>query len=73
MPLTSLRKFLAAIAMAIAACAPPADAANLRIASAFDPQTMDPHSLVLLYHTSATTSTTASRRRSRSTGSSSTR
>jgi peptide/nickel transport system substrate-binding protein len=27
-----------------------AGAANLRIASAFDPQTMDPHALALLYH-----------------------
>ena len=26
-------------------------AATLRIASAFDPQTMDPHALALLYHT----------------------
>ena len=26
-------------------------AASLRIASAFDPQTMDPHALALLYHT----------------------
>ncbi len=29
----------------------PASAASLRIASAYDPQTMDPHSLALLYHT----------------------
>jgi peptide/nickel transport system substrate-binding protein len=28
-----------------------ARAASLRVASAFDPQTMDPHSLALLYHT----------------------
>ena len=28
-----------------------ADAVTLRIASAFDPQTMDPHALALLYHT----------------------
>ncbi|MDH5538775.1 MAG: ABC transporter substrate-binding protein [Rhizobacter sp.] len=28
-----------------------AHAANLRIASAFDPQTMDPHGVALLYHT----------------------
>ena len=28
----------------------PANAATLRIASAFDPQTMDPHALALLYH-----------------------
>jgi peptide/nickel transport system substrate-binding protein len=30
---------------------PAAHAASLRIASAFDPQTMDPHSLALQYHT----------------------
>ena len=29
----------------------PAQAATLRIASAFDPQTLDPHALALLYHT----------------------
>ncbi|MDP1533969.1 MAG: ABC transporter substrate-binding protein, partial [Rubrivivax sp.] len=29
----------------------PAAAANLRVASAFDPQTLDPHALALLYHT----------------------
>ena len=51
MSLTRLRKFLAAVAMAIGVGAHPAGAATLRIASAFDPQTMDPHSLVLLYHT----------------------
>ena len=51
MPLSRLRKCLAAAAVAIAAWAPSVDAASLRIASAFDPQTMDPHSLVLLYHT----------------------
>jgi len=48
MPLTFLRKLLAAAAVALAASA---SAASLRIASAFDPQTMDPHSLVLLYNT----------------------
>jgi len=37
-------------ATASAAAAPP-DAPPLRIASAFDPQTMDPHALALLYHT----------------------
>ncbi len=31
--------------------APPLQAKTLRYASAFDPQTMDPHSLALLYHT----------------------
>jgi len=35
---------------AIAAASLAAHAATLRIASAFDPQTMDPHALALLYH-----------------------
>ena len=35
----------------VALSAPPAQATNLRIATAFDPQTMDPHGLALLYHT----------------------
>src|SRR5213593_2801061 len=33
----------------------PANAAALRIASGFDPQTMDPHALALLYHTRVVT------------------
>jgi peptide/nickel transport system substrate-binding protein len=48
----------AAMDLEPSAAATPADAgagvssaATLRIASAFDPQTMDPHSLALLYHT----------------------
>src|SRR5207237_1276030 len=49
--LSLLRKLLAIAAAAISAWAWPAGAASLRIASAFDPQTMDPHSLVLLYNT----------------------
>ena len=36
---------------ALAAASVAAHAAALRIASAFDPQTMDPHALALLYHT----------------------
>ena len=36
---------------ALAALSLAAHAATLRIASAFDPQTMDPHALALLYHT----------------------
>jgi peptide/nickel transport system substrate-binding protein len=36
---------------AAAGLASAAHAASLRIASAFDPQTMDPHALALLYHT----------------------
>jgi peptide/nickel transport system substrate-binding protein len=38
-------------AVALIAAAPLAGAVTLRIASAFDPQTMDPHALALLYHT----------------------
>ena len=38
-------------ALALIAVAPLAGAVTLRIASAFDPQTMDPHAVALLYHT----------------------
>ena len=41
----------------LAACTTASLAANantLRIASAFDPQTMDPHALALLYHSRVT-------------------
>ena len=44
----------AAAAISVAAIALPvatADAKSLRIASAFDPNTLDPHALALLYHT----------------------
>jgi peptide/nickel transport system substrate-binding protein len=44
------RVALAAIAL-VAACASPALAKTLRLASAFDPQSMDPHALALLYQT----------------------
>ncbi len=47
------RRFAAALcAWALLAAAPlaMAQAASLRIASAFDPQTMDPHAIALLYH-----------------------
>ena len=40
-----------ALALALGLALPGAHAAGLRIASAFDPQTMDPHSLALQYHT----------------------
>ena len=40
-----------ALAIGIGIALPSAHAAALRIASAFDPQTMDPHSLALQYHT----------------------
>ncbi|NRF66052.1 ABC transporter substrate-binding protein [Aquincola sp. S2] len=49
MPPTS--RFLArALSVLLLAAAPLLQAATLRIASAFDPQTMDPHGLALLYH-----------------------
>ena len=40
-----------ALALAGAFAAPGARAASLHVATAFDPQTMDPHSLALQYHT----------------------
>ena len=51
MELLRTRKALAAWPLALALVLPAAQAAALRIASAFDPQTMDPHSLALQYHT----------------------
>ena len=42
-------------AIALIAAAPLAGAVTLRIASAFDPQTMDPHAVALLYHTRVST------------------
>jgi len=39
------------LALLLIAAAPLAGAVTLRIASAFDPQTMDPHALALQYHT----------------------
>jgi len=51
MPRLFLRRLLAATCVAAATWASSAAAATLRIASAYDPQTMDPHSLVLLYNT----------------------
>ena len=46
------RSALLALACAVAALAVgTAHAVSVRIATAFDPQTMDPHSLALLYHT----------------------
>jgi peptide/nickel transport system substrate-binding protein len=52
-PLRSLHRGLGALLLGAAAlaCAVPAPAATLRVASAFDPQTLDPHALALLYHT----------------------
>ena len=45
----------AALCAALLALAAPASAAKLRIASAFDPQSMDPHALALLYHSRIST------------------
>ncbi|MEO7852713.1 MAG: ABC transporter substrate-binding protein [Rubrivivax sp.] len=45
-----LRCSLCLIALLLLAVAAQAQNRNLRIASAFDPQTMDPHALALLYH-----------------------
>ena len=42
---------LLALSTLVALAAPAARAASLRVATAFDPQTMDPHSLALQYHT----------------------
>jgi peptide/nickel transport system substrate-binding protein len=46
---------IAALLLAAALVATPAAAKTLRFASAFDPQTMDPHALALLYHTRVVT------------------
>ena len=52
-------RFLAALGLALACAAVPlpaaAQAKTLRFASAFDPQTMDPHALALLYQTRVVT------------------
>lgn len=48
----ALRRLSGTLAAATALLAlPTAQAQTLRIASAFDPQTLDPHALALLYHT----------------------
>jgi peptide/nickel transport system substrate-binding protein len=46
-----MRRLVALLLLLALAHAAPARAAALRIASAFDPQTMDPHAIALLYHT----------------------
>jgi peptide/nickel transport system substrate-binding protein len=48
--LASAAAFATAFAAALVLAPPAATAQTLRIASAFDPQTMDPHGLALLYH-----------------------
>ena len=47
---SALRRFLQAAALCGLMQVPLAPAASLRIASAFDPQTMDPQAVALLYH-----------------------
>lgn len=49
------RVALAAAAVLLLLAAGPVPAATLRIASGFDPQTMDPHALALLYHSRIST------------------
>jgi len=48
-----MKRLLAMVTFLLACCgtATPALAASLRVASGFDPQTLDPHALALLYHT----------------------
>ena len=56
-PLRLLRRLATLLSITLALAAPaalaqaPAPAKTLRIATAFDPQTMDPQALALLYHT----------------------
>ena len=47
-----MKRLLALVAVCLTACA---HAASLRVVSGFDPQTMDPHALALLYHTRVST------------------
>ena len=51
MLMRSMAWFLRMAALVLGAGLVTANAATLRIASAFDPQTMDPHAVALLYHT----------------------
>ena len=46
-----MRRVAALLACVAVSLAGPACAVSVKIATAFDPQTMDPHSLALLYHT----------------------
>jgi peptide/nickel transport system substrate-binding protein len=48
---TRAAKAAGSLVLAIGIALPAAQAATLRVATAFDPQTMDPHSLALQYHT----------------------
>ena len=46
----TLHRILMVLTLCLAAASLQAQAKTLRIASAFDPQTMDPHAIALLYH-----------------------
>jgi peptide/nickel transport system substrate-binding protein len=50
-----LYRLLARLALVLMLAVPAAQAQSLRIASAFDPQTMDPHAVALLYHSRVST------------------
>src|SRR5262245_28515786 len=50
-----MRRLLWALCVCVACVVGAVQAAPLRIASGFDPQTMDPHALALLYHTRVAT------------------
>lgn len=50
-----MRRFLASLLLLAGLQAAAVQAATLRVASGFDPQTMDPHALALLYHTRVVT------------------
>ncbi len=45
-----MRRWLIGLTVALAAAGVSAQGKTLRFASAFDPQSMDPHALALLYH-----------------------
>ncbi|HYJ98864.1 MAG TPA: hypothetical protein VEX14_12440, partial [Burkholderiaceae bacterium] len=49
-PFSIARFWVVLLIAALAGLAGAVHANTLRIASAFDPQTMDPHALALLYH-----------------------
>jgi peptide/nickel transport system substrate-binding protein len=50
-----MRRWLIGLALALAATGALAQGKTLRFASAFDPQSMDPHALALLYHSRVVT------------------
>ena len=50
-----MRRWLIGLTVALAAAGVSAQGKTLRFASAFDPQSMDPHALALLYHSRVVT------------------